>query len=87
MNKESKELILKQIEEGLSLRKWLVEQVELLIQISDIIIGTFRTGNKVLLLGNGGSAADAEHFACELSGKFYLNREPLPAVALTTRQS
>ena len=83
MNKESQEMVLKQIEEGISLRKCLVEKAELLIQISDILVSAFRTGNKVLLLGNGGSAADAEHFACELSGKFYMDREPLPALALT----
>src|SRR5512136_654132 len=47
----------------------------------------FRRGNKVLLFGNGGSAADAEHIACELSGKFTLYRDPLPAISLTTNSS
>jgi D-sedoheptulose 7-phosphate isomerase len=47
----------------------------------------FRRGNKVLLFGNGGSAADAEHIACELAGKFYLTREPLPAIALSANSA
>ena len=41
----------------------------------------------MLLFGNGGSAADAQHIACELGGKFYLDRAPLPVIALTTNTS
>jgi D-sedoheptulose 7-phosphate isomerase len=41
----------------------------------------------VLLLSNGGSSADAQHIAAELSGKFRFDREPLPALALTTNTS
>lgn len=41
----------------------------------------FRNGNKVLFCGNGGSAADAQHLAAELSGRFYFDRPPLPAEA------
>lgn len=44
-------------------------------------------GAKVICCGNGGSAADAQHIAAELSGKFYLTRRPLPAVAITTNPS
>jgi D-sedoheptulose 7-phosphate isomerase len=44
-------------------------------------------GRKVLLLGNGGSAADAQHFAAELVGRFLLERRALPAIALTTDSS
>ncbi len=44
-------------------------------------------GNKVLVMGNGGSAADAQHFAAELVGRFLLERRALPAVALTTDTS
>lgn len=42
---------------------------------------------KILICGNGGSAADAQHFAAEIVGRFYLNRRPLPAIALTTDTS
>jgi D-sedoheptulose 7-phosphate isomerase len=46
-----------------------------------------RTGSKVLFFGNGGSAADAQHLAAELTGRFLLERRSLPALALTTNSS
>tara|TARA_B100000029_G_C17590076_1_gene962249 strand:+ start:497 stop:1066 length:570 start_codon:yes stop_codon:yes gene_type:complete len=46
-----------------------------------------RSGNKIVLFGNGGSAADAQHIAAELIGKFNLNRKSLPAISLTTNSS
>jgi len=57
------------------------------VAMADLLVDAFRKGNKVLLFGNGGSAADAQHIACELAGKFYLDRAPLPAIALTTNTS
>ena len=48
----------------------------------DIITGAFKKGNKVLFCGNGGSAADAQHLAAEFSGRFYIDRDALPAEAL-----
>lgn len=51
------------------------------------IIKAYRSGSKVLFCGNGGSAADAQHLAAELSGRFYLNRKALPAEALHTNTS
>jgi D-sedoheptulose 7-phosphate isomerase len=62
----------------------MAEQAETIVEIADQMTRAFRRGNKVLLFGNGGSAADAEHIAAELAGKFTLFRDPLPAVALTT---
>lgn len=50
-------------------------------------IGTIRQGGKILLCGNGGSAADCQHFAAELVGRFVSRRGPLPALALTTDTS
>ena len=52
-----------------------------------LLTNAFRTGNKVLFCGNGGSAADAQHLAAELSGRFYLDREPLFAEALQVNTS
>lgn len=49
---------------------------------SEIITQTFRSGGKVLFCGNGGSAADAQHLAAEFSGRFYTDRDALPAEAL-----
>ena len=47
-----------------------------------VIVNAFKNGNKVLFCGNGGSAADAQHLAAEFSGRFYLDRDALPAEAL-----
>ena len=56
-------------------------------KIASVIVKSFRAGKKVLLCGNGGSAADAQHIAAELSGKFMLNRPPLFAEALHVNTS
>ena len=61
--------------------------VSLLATIASAIVDAYRGGHKVLICGNGGSAADAQHIAAELVGKFYLVREPLAAVALTVNTS
>lgn len=55
--------------------------------VSNEMTKAFRSKNKVLFCGNGGSAADAQHLAAELAGKFYLNRAPLPAEALHVNTS
>jgi len=52
-----------------------------------LMLQTLQNGNKVLLCGNGGSAADAQHIAAELTGRFLKERRGLPAVALTTDTS
>ncbi len=54
---------------------------------AQIMIATFKSGGKVLFCGNGGSAADAQHLAAELSGRFYKNRAPLFAEALHVNSS
>lgn len=51
------------------------------------LIDVMRRGNKLLIMGNGGSAADAQHMAAEFVGRFLLNRKALPAIALTTDSS
>ena len=56
-------------------------------QAARACIQTFRTGGKVLFCGNGGSAADAQHLAAELSGRFYTDRPPLYAEALHVNSS
>ncbi len=54
---------------------------------ADLIVETFKKGNKVLLCGNGGSAADAQHIAAEFVGRYETERRSLPAIALTTDTS
>jgi D-sedoheptulose 7-phosphate isomerase len=58
-----------------------------ILAISDRIARCFRDGGKLLLAGNGGSAADAQHIAAEFLSRFLLDRMPLPAIALTTDTS
>jgi D-sedoheptulose 7-phosphate isomerase len=82
-----KAVVTQQIRESASLCADLAEQADTIVQIAEQMAKAFRQGKKVLLFGNGGSAADAEHIACELAGKFTLFRDPLPAIALTTNTS
>ncbi len=58
-----------------------------IIALAEQIVATFRSGGKLLIFGNGGSAADAQHVAAEFVNRFLLNRPPLPAIALTTDTS
>lgn len=55
--------------------------------VSNLIVSAFQDGKKILFCGNGGSAADAQHLAAEFSGRFYLDREALPAEALHVNTS
>lgn len=57
------------------------------LQLAEEIVSTFARGGKVLIFGNGGSAADAQHVAAEFVNRFLLNRRPLPAIALSTDTS
>lgn len=65
----------------------LLQQTHLCAQIADRLIEAFTAGKKVLLCGNGGSAADAQHIAAEFVGRFYFDRPALPAEALTVNTS
>src|SRR4030042_4189016 len=63
------------------------ENMSSLITLSERIAQTFMSDRKLLLCGNGGSAADAQHIAAEFVNRFMLERPPLPAIALTTDSS
>ncbi len=54
---------------------------------SDLIVNAFNSGNKLLVCGNGGSAAESQHMAAELTGRYLKERKALPAIALTTDTS
>lgn len=58
-----------------------------LIEISNLITKSIEKGGKILIAGNGGSAADSQHFAAELVGRFMKERRAIPAIALTTDTS
>lgn len=81
------ELIEKRIRESISAKEEFLEQAQNINEVADQIISCFKNKNKVLVFGNGGSAADAQHIAGELVGRYKLERKALPAIALTTDTS
>ena len=73
------------IQASIEVKKQILTNDKLLQTVMDcvnIIVNAFEKGNKVLFCGNGGSASDAQHLAAEFSGRFYTNRDALPAEAL-----
>ncbi len=80
------------IEVTLSEQRKLVDELEykleLISNIADVLMKCLRSGNKILVIGNGGSASDAQHFCAELIGSFYCrNRPAINAIALCTDTS
>jgi D-sedoheptulose 7-phosphate isomerase len=63
------------------------EVVSTIAKVSGILVDALKQGNKVLLFGNGGSAADAQHIAADLFGRFAFDRPALPALALSVNSS
>jgi D-sedoheptulose 7-phosphate isomerase len=63
------------------------EVVSMVAQVSEILVDSFQQGNKLILFGNGGSAADAQHIAAEFVGRFAFDRPALPALALSVNTS
>ena len=83
-----KERIVKAFDESIRVKQaFLRDNLEALTQAIDAIVAAFKRGNKLLLFGNGGSAADAQHIAAEFTNRFLIERPPLPALALTTDTS
>ncbi len=73
------------ITDSINVKNKILADDELLQVVKDcvsVIVTAFKKGNKVLFCGNGGSAADAQHLAAEFSGRFYIDRNALPAEAL-----
>ncbi len=86
--KEIKDLIYKDIEESFNLKKLAIENlINPIFSASELIINSLKSKGKVLICGNGGSAADAQHMAAELVGRFKKDRSPLPAIALNVNTS
>ena len=83
-----KEEITRAFDESVRIKQaFLRDNLEVLTQAIDAVVAAFRNGNKLLLFGNGGSAADAQHIAAEFTNRFLIERDPLPALALTTDTS
>jgi D-sedoheptulose 7-phosphate isomerase len=82
------EIIRHAIRESIEVKAELLEQhVSIIASLAELLIKAFRVGGKVVLFGNGGSAADAQHVAAEMVNRFQMNRDALPAIALTTDTS
>lgn len=83
-----KEEIIIEIDEHIKvIKEMLSNQTEKIEEISEMIIDCYKNNGKVVLFGNGGSAADAQHIAAELVGKYKLERQSLAAIALTVNTS
>ena len=84
----SRDVVKAQFEESLRVKRvFLDESVEATARAAEMLVAALRAGGKILLFGNGGSAADAQHIAAELVGRFSRQRDGLPAIALTTDTS
>ena len=84
------EIIIYRINISIKIKENILHNTDLIKKIdiiSQAIIKIYKLNKKVILFGNGGSAADAQHLAAELVNKFYLDRKNLPAEALTVNTS
>ncbi|MDJ0986220.1 MAG: D-sedoheptulose 7-phosphate isomerase [Desulfobacterales bacterium] len=83
-----KDIILQQLEESLDVKRQFIEAHMDKIQFAaEKLVDCVRTKNKILIFGNGGSAADAQHLAAEFVNRYKIERPPLAAIALTTDTS
>lgn len=90
MAKLTSEYIKNNIQASVELKQKILDDQRLLdviYQVSLECVAAIQKGNKVLFIGNGGSAGDAQHLAAELVGRYKLDRKGLPAIALTTDTS
>ena len=76
-----------EINEHIKVSNLLHKKTEEIINISQLCINSIQNGGKILLFGNGGSAADAQHIAAELVSRYKIERRGIPAIALTTDTS
>jgi len=83
-----REVVIRELEDSAKIKTTMAQTLSAIIaEAAQIILDAYKAGGKVLLIGNGGSAADAQHIAAELAGRFKLDRTGLPAIALTTNTS
>ena len=83
-----KKLIQQSVEESIRAKKdFFAKNIEHIESCATLMSDTLKKGRKILLFGNGGSAADCQHIAAEFVNRFQIERKPLPAIALTTDTS
>lgn len=81
-------IIARALKDGLRVKEdFIKKNTSKLIHLAEYISEAFKNGRKLMICGNGGSAADAQHLAAEFVNRFQLERPPLPALALTTDTS
>jgi D-sedoheptulose 7-phosphate isomerase len=80
-------IIEQRMQESVDAKERFRDQVGNIQAVSDAMVSAMKSGNKVLICGNGGSASDAQHITGELVGRFQKERKGLPAIALTTDTS
>jgi D-sedoheptulose 7-phosphate isomerase len=83
------ELVLKSLKDSIRTKErfFTKKNIARLLDAAELIADTFKAGGKLMIIGNGGSAADAQHLAAEFVNRFEIERPPLPAIALTTDTS
>ena len=80
--------IIKIFKESIRVKEAFVnENLSKLVNVVEAVTSALKAGSKILIFGNGGSAADAQHIAAEFVNRFVIERPPLPAIALTTDTS
>ena len=84
---DKKKFVEESLQESARVKESLLGESETILKIAEWVLETTKNGGKVLLCGNGGSAADCQHIACELVVKLSQDRKGLPALALTTDTS
>jgi len=83
-----KNIILSTLKESIDVKdRFIKENIDLIQTVADILASCITSGHKILIFGNGGSAADAQHIAAEFINRFQIERPPLAALALTTDTS
>jgi len=83
-----KNIILNTLEESVNVKEQFIkENIDLIQRAADLLAVCITSGHKILIFGNGGSAADAQHIAAEFVNRFQIERPPLAALALTTDTS
>lgn len=84
----AEDIIVRAFRESIQLKEaFLNENLSKIVKVVDAVTSALKRGNKIMLFGNGGSAADAQHIAAEFVNRFMIERPPLPAIALTTDTS
>ena len=83
-----KNIVLNALQESIRVKdRFIKDNIPLILRGADMLVSCITSGNKILIFGNGGSAADAQHIAAEFVNRFQIERPPLAALALTTDTS